>query len=133
MDVVERLELVFKFPEKKPPFMGVVYENEFTGKRLNQSWVNTYGSFSFQIRIEPDLDFLKLTLSQKELGEKYDYLISRFDEPKLKDFLSRTKDLKQINFGHVLKEFDDLKIIKTSVGFRPWVVKVDTVEFFNEH
>ena len=122
-----------KYPENKPPFMGVLYENEFTGKRLNQSWVNTYGSFSFQIRIEPDLDFLKLTLSQKELGEKYDYLISRYDEPKLKDFLNKTKNLKQINFGHVVKEFDDLKIIKTSVGIRPWVVKVDTVEFFNEH
>jgi hypothetical protein len=133
MDVVERLELVFKFPENKPPFMGVVYENEFTGKRLNQSWVNTYGSFSFQIRIEPDLDFLKLTLSQKELGEKYDYLISRFDKNKLIEFLDKTKNLKQVNFGHVVKEFDDLKIIKTSVGFKPWVVKVDNIEFFNEH
>lgn len=113
--------------------MGVLYENEFTGKRLNQSWVNTYGSLSFQIRIEPDFDFLKVTLSQKELGEKYDYLISRYDKNKLTDFLERSKKLKQTNFGHVIKEFDDLKIIKTSVGFKPWVVKVDNVEFFNEH
>lgn len=133
MEIVDRLELVVKFPEKKPPFMGVLYENEFTGRRLNQSWVNTYGKFSYQIRIEPDLDFLKVTLSQKELGEKYDYLISHYDERKLKDFLERTKNLKQINFGHVTKEFDDLKIIKTSVGNKVWVVKVDNVEYFNEH
>lgn len=133
MDVVERLELVMKFPESKLPFMGILYESEFAAKRINQGWVNTYGSYSYQIRIEPDFDFLKVTLSQKELGEKYDYLISRFDEVRLREFLTKTKSFKQINFGHVLKEYDDLKIIKTSVANKLWVVKVDNVEFFNEH
>jgi hypothetical protein len=133
MEVVERLELVVKFPENKPPFMGILYENEFTGKRLNQNWVSTYGSFYYQLRIEPDLDFLKVTLSQKELGEKYDYLISRYDREKLKTFLDRAKKVKQVNFGHVIKEYDDLKIIKTSVSGKVWVLKIDNVEFFDEH
>jgi hypothetical protein len=133
MDVVDRLELVVRFPENKPPFMGILYENEFTGKRLNQGWVNTYGSLFYQVRIEHDLDFLKVTLSQKELGQKHDYLISRFDGDKVKIFLEKTKKVNQINFGHVVMEFDDLKVIKTSVGNKNWVVKVNNVEYFEEH
>lgn len=133
MDVVDRLGLIIKFPERKPPFLGVVYPSSFVASRTNQSWVNTYGSLNFQLRFEPDYGLLKITLSQSELGEKYDYPITIFDEKKVRDFVLKAKNLKQINFGHVIEKEDEHIVVKTSVGNKLWVLKINKVEFFQEH
>jgi hypothetical protein len=131
--MIEKLELVLKFPELKPPFMGVKYEREFTGSRVNQSWVNSYGRELYQIRLEPEGDVIRVTITTEKVANRYTYVISKFNSKKIEEFIGRIGIGQLINFGHVIQIEDELKIIRTSVSNKNWVLQVNKIEFFEEH
>lgn len=113
--------------------MGVKYEREFTGSRVNQAWVNSYGKELYQIRLEPEADVIRLTITTEKVANRYSYLISKFDAKQIENFIGRVGKNQIINFGHVVAVEDNLKIIRTSVSNKNWVLQVNKIEFFDEH
>lgn len=132
MNAVDQLELVIRYPDKKPPYVGILFQSSFTAGRTNQGWVNNYKNYFYQLRIEPLKDCLMITLSQKDYHWKYSYLIHKYDERKIQEFLLKVKNHKYFNFGHVVMEYDNMIPVRTSVNMALWVLKIDNVEFLKE-
>lgn len=125
-------ELVFKYPERKPPFFGIKFDIETEAMRLNQTWINEYNK-EWNIRIEIIGVRLELILySKKEF--KHTYVIYKYDRANLKKFMRELRQNDKINFGHVTENKDGShKVVRTSVNNKVWVLPITKVEIYSEH
>lgn len=126
------VELVFKYPEKKPPFFGIKFDVETEGMMLNQSWVRLKGK-EWNARMEILGKKMELTIySKKEF--RHTYVVNNYDSVSLKKFLRETRQNDKINFGHVTQNSDGShKIIRTGVNNAAWVLPITKIEVLSEH
>lgn len=128
----ELLELIFKLPKDKPPFIGVVFEKEFTAERFNQKWINSYRNDDYKIVFESYNEGLNLRLTSS-IGCNTVYENLKFDKDKLRRFLYLTKSTKRFNFGHVTIKNDKHIVARTSVNGCYCVLKITKVILLTEY
>lgn len=126
------LELITKLPEGKPPYIGIVFEESWKGESLNKIWPETYGKDWYQLRFEVKRDYLELTL-KSNIADRCKYQIQNFNLSKLRFFIEQTRNIPQINFGHLTIWKGQYRQLRTSVNQARWLLGVNKIEFVAEH
>lgn len=117
------MELVFKVPEGKPPFVGVCFESIYDAMALNEHFVHSGPAELFTLAVHPGTR-LKLLLVRNRDFEKATYSDLAFDPEKFRRFRQVTAGCKRLNFGHVVKERSAHKLVKTMHGNKNFVLRV---------
>ncbi len=124
---VGMIEVIFRYPPDKPPYMGVVVSGEFGGM-LNSNWVNDHSDEEWEIRADMVLSSFAITLFCTRLNLKYTYTIPSVNQVQLAKFLEEVKKVETFNFGHV----DIKKGVHTPVRtpfMKPWVLPISSIDF----
>ena len=130
---MKALELILKQPQDKLPFLGILFESSFDGERVNQSIVNSYKTYLYNLELEPiDDDKMNITIREEKMNFKYTYQNVKFDAEKLSKFLQFNKDATLFNFSHIKQEYDKHIVLKTSVNRALYVLKVKEVKLVSD-
>lgn len=119
------MELVFKLPKGKIPFIGVIFQNLYESATLNQDLVNSFKNSNYKIVMEQIKSEINLRLICEEhlLVRFYNGL--KYDKMKLDAWLYLTQKSQQFNFSHLVKEGDKEIVVKTLKNQKLFVLKVE--------
>lgn len=126
------MELILKRPRNKPPFIGILFQDEYEASTLNQSWVNSYNTYLYNITLEPDGKEITLKLSLDGYGLNHRYKNLRHDPEKLYRFLYETKAHGKFNFAHLIMVRDKHTVVSTTVNRALFVLGVKKVTLLIE-
>lgn len=126
------MQLIFKLPEGKPPFIGIRFKETELSKALtlNQDFVNENKNHSFNASINLG-DILCLNLIREDPYKWVRYEGLTYDLHKLKVFRNFTRDARVYNFGHVLDKFGKDELVKTLQEMKPFVLKLNDLKFLD--
>jgi len=123
------MELIFKLPKDKLPFLGIVFESMSQAAKLNSELVDNRQEADYKIKLEPIRDnTINMVLYSFSPTIRKEYKEMRCDLNKMEQWLNLTKYNNAFNFSHLIKEFDREMVVKTSPGFKLWVLKVSKVD-----
>lgn len=126
------MELELKLPDGKPPFIGIIFQNEWDGY-MNKEWADSYHTSLYQLIFEPAGETLKITFSSRNWNFKYTYQPVKYDLDKLKKFMQATKGSRVYNFGHIIWKEGNHKVIRTRANARMILFKIDQVKVVYEY
>src|ERR1035437_7927486 len=122
------MELVFKLPKDKPPFMGIVFENLFEASTLNQDLVNSYKNSEYKIVMEQIKSEINLRLiCEEHLFVKF-YNGLKYNKQKFDAWIYLSKKSPQFNFSHLMREGDKEIVIKTLKNQKLFILKISTLQ-----
>jgi hypothetical protein len=120
------MELVMKLPKDKPPYLGVMFYDDYAAMSKNKGCANNYRDSFFSVLIIPTgrnrID-IKITCG----ASNGSYEDVRCNVDALIRFLYMTKDVKRYNFGHVVEKEGEHKVARTTNN-SPWNLKVNKIE-----
>ena len=124
------IEIVFKQPEGKLPFIGLLYSNAYNGKTDNQDIVNSYKNYTYKLDIEPlkQVNRVNIHLHQPGMNLKAEYKDVSVNFEKLKKFLTINFNAKFFNFGHITVSRNAHELLRTSINSEFWVLKLDEIK-----
>jgi hypothetical protein len=127
---MEELELITLYPADKPPYLGILFTSEFMAQSTNKDSVEQYLDSEYEIFVEAVKgNSVMLHLYRLPTKQTYSYIIKRYDDEKLLFFDMVSKWHQHINFGHVVKENDKLKPVRTLKKEKLYVLKVKTFNY----
>lgn len=132
MDEVKGLELEFKLPFGKPPFIGVRFTEEYQGANANKDLVTKFRNEVYTITLETVGNIINLELSCKGKIDPRRYSKLTYDPEKLTRFL-RVSHGKAINFGHIFSQLSVDAPVRLSKKNEYFVLKVENIEIIHEH
>jgi hypothetical protein len=128
------MELIFKIPPNRLPFIGIRYtENQGRLPHItNRDLIDLPKDTEFEISIVLSEDgkcLLYLICQDPFSRRKYEDL--RIDEHQLKVFKNyiKTNNCTSVNFGHVIKKFDHDKLVQTQPGMKNFVLRINSLQF----
>jgi hypothetical protein len=124
------MELIFKLPANKPPFLGIMYVNAYGAAKDNKNLVEEKRT-GFEIRLIPVAHNIHVRIKSKEEGSVFWYKDLRYNKSKLATWMSYATG--PINFGHVMRELDKDVLVKTLSKKMPFVLKIDRVYIEQEY
>ena len=124
------MELIFKLPKGKPPFIGILFENIFQASTLNQDFVNELQGSIFTIHMEPIAKMNLRLICENPISIRH-YSNLKYDKEKLHAWQKRVSG--QVNFGHLMKVYDTDTIVKTMTKQKNFVLKIERVYFEFEY
>ncbi|MBA3663234.1 MAG: hypothetical protein H0W61_03375 [Bacteroidetes bacterium] len=123
------MELVFKLPDGKPPFIGVVFKSANEAAQVNQDLVNYYKDCSFKLLIETgDTIKLKFICDEPPLSREYRDLT--FNLQKFVSWLHYSEN-KKINFSHIIRQKEKETVVRTLKDNKLFVLSVAKFELLN--
>ena len=126
------MELILKQPVGKPPFIGILFENQFEAEKMHASLINTYHTHLYTVTFEPKGDKLDIKLNcSMNFNNKYKGV--KYDANKLTKFLEVNRDSPIFNFSHIIDNLGTHIVVKSVTNRRLWVLKVEQVEVISEH
>lgn len=126
------MELILKRPKNKPPFIGILFKDEYEASTLNQSWVNSYKDSLYTITFEPEGKDLTLRFSLDGYGLNYRYKNLKHDSEKFFRFMYETKTHGRFNFAHLILVKDKHVVVSTTVNRALFVLGVKKVSLLVE-
>lgn len=124
------VELILKLPANKPPFLGVLYTNIYQASNENKMLVEDKLT-GFEIVLIPAGDKMHLKLKCTDRNLTLWYKDLSYDKTKFDIWIRHTTA--QVNFGHIMQEFDKHVIVKTPAKQIPFVLKIDKVYMESEY
>lgn len=124
------MELILKTPANKPPFIGILFQKDYEAARLNQNLVNNYKNHQYELIIEPTGSLLNLRLYSEDIPFFYQYLGVSYSSDKLKSWYYNNKSNPEFNFSHLSATNDDLKVVRTLIGNKLFVLKIRKILFY---
>jgi hypothetical protein len=119
------MELVMKLPKDKPPYIGVVFTDDYAAASKNKTCANDHKDVFFSLLIIPKS---RNRVDIKLIGEsKGEYTDVRCNVDALIRFLYMTRNVKQYNFGHVVLKGTEHVVAKT-MNKVLWVLKVNKID-----
>jgi len=122
------MKLILKIPDNKPPFIGIQFSNQYDAGRTNAQAVYDIENRLCTIILEPQGHYINLNIKCEDVMMNYTYRDLDYSPEKLKNWLTKTTNSKQFNFGHVTLERDTHKIAKVGSGNKNYVIKVEKIE-----
>jgi len=127
-----KLELVLKRPKDKPPFIGVLFQNEFRAAKFNEWWIlNPNETTNIGLEIEPKKELLELRIVHAYANGSI-YKIQNFHAFELHQFLIYAMSQQLVNFGHVLIK-ENKHIPARTLNDKLWVLKINKITFLREY
>lgn len=127
------MELILKQPENKHPCICILFDNEYEAGRYNQSIINQWQKYPFNIKFESSGSKLDMILKVRDYNFEFKYEDLKYVPDKFYHFLYNTKDSKAFSFCHIILKKDKHEVILTLTNRLLWVLKVDSVEFVEEY
>lgn len=126
------MELVFKLPKGKLPFMGIVFEKEFPAARTNQELVHDYKNCEFIATLEPvNNNQFNLVLKCLDPVLKYEYKNLEFKYDSFLRWMPYA-NASEINFSHLIIKNSEHVVVKTSQQHKLFVIKIRQVSLIGE-
>jgi len=123
-EIKNRMELVLKLPENKPPFLGILFDDSYQACTINKNAVNNYHTSTYHLVLEPMGDKLNLRLTCDSSGLNHLYENVRYNPEKLLKFIYMTKGCNQFNFSHLIRKDGKDTVVKTLSNQRLFVLKI---------
>ena len=128
------MELVFKQPHNKPPFIGILFVNNIEAQRMNMESINDFPTANYEIVFEPKGRKIDITLKLIDSPKSYLYKDIDYDWEKFTKFLKATQLAPLFNFSHIMGNTDlGHEVIRSIVERRLWILKINRVSVFQEH
>lgn len=118
------MELIFKLPENKHPFIGIRFENVKDACTINRDFVEMAKDTRFNASVIPGSTAILNLICENPYSLRV-YRDLKFDHHHLKVFQNRAWNSKAFNFGHVLKKFDHDELVQTLPGLKNFVIKLN--------
>ena len=115
------MELIFKRPDKKLPFLGLLFESEFKASRSNQKVVLAGQPCDMKIDFLGSHVTLRITNNETGFFHMYQEPIS-CDVKKFQVWRESTNQ--PYNFGHIIREYDVDKVVRTQDERKLFVVRI---------
>lgn len=131
-DIFVRMELIFKLPPNKHPFIGILFKSEYEASRLNQAQVQVNNLYYFNVILEPIGDKLNLTIKLDEWLFRYTYEGLEYDPNKLKQFLFNSMGCECYNFSHIVLKNGEHKVVKTLSTQSYFILKIKELKLLQE-
>ena len=128
---MEGMELVFKSPPGKRPFIGVRFAEISKAWTTNPDLIYEYKHLSFTITLEPMGERITLNLRCDEKADVRTYTGLKFDPAQLRRFLNDDAPVK--TFGHVVRPLDKDEPVRVTKTNELFVLKVIEVKLYAEH
>ena len=123
------MQLVFKLPKNKLPFLGIVFDNMGEAMRLNQELVESRKEADYKIKLEPVKDnTVNLLLFCYAPFIRCEYKNLDCDLQKMQQWLSQTRHCNAFNFSHLIKDLDREMVVHTIKQRKLWLLKLSGVE-----
>lgn len=122
------MELVLKLPKGKPPFVGVLFEQEYQGADLNLDLYKAHGHRPYKLVLEPIKLRIHLRLICEDIVTVRFYNGLKYDLQRLNDWMYLTKKAKLFTFGHVVFRDDKHYPVRIHPGNKPFALKVESLE-----
>ncbi len=122
------MELVLKLPKGKPPFVGVLFEQEYHGADMNVDLYKTHGNRAYKLVLEPIKTKINLRLICEEIVTVRFYNGLKYNHERLNDWIYLTKNTSAYTFGHVVFREDKHFSVRVHPGGKPFVLKVESFE-----
>lgn len=127
------MKLVVKLPKGKPPFIGVLFEDNLIAARMNQDLILNFKNCNYQIAFEfiSDKVNLRLVCEDPLIVRFYNNL--EYDPVKVKNWFQHTNNSKLFNFSHIVEEYGEIKLARTFTGAKNIILKINKYSVSNEH
>jgi hypothetical protein len=125
------MELILKQPEAKPPFIGILFSNEYEASKLNQSQVKMNNLY-YRIMLEPKGRTIDIILKLDEWAFTYKYEGLEYNADKLKRWLFNCNGSEYYNFSHLIMKNNQHQVVKTLSTQSFFVLKVNEIKLFQE-
>jgi len=122
------MKLVLKLPKDKLPFIGIQFASNYVASKTNSDLVSMLDKEDCHLILKPyDKHYLNLRLVNKEKFVNREYKQIEYNNETLKRWLEQTKGMKQINFSHVIMDFDKHVVVKISIN-KNFIIKLSKVK-----
>lgn len=125
-------KLIFKYPQRKPPFIGVVFDNNETAV-IAQHLLKEVGQFTLTLRIGryPYMNLGRKSNEPYDHGSRTNYQFVSYEVSDLNAFADVALQSSPVNLGHVLyDEKGNLQIARTAEG-KPFVIRLTKFDLFD--
>jgi hypothetical protein len=126
------MELIFKLPKDKLPFIGLRFPSEYHAFSLNRDLIINFKNSLFNIILEPNGTMINLKLINVDTGNKRVYEALSFEKDKLIRFINNTRHLENFNFGHVVQKYDKDEVVRVSENLKLFVLRVKNLSFLED-
>ena len=117
-----------KMPNKKPPFIGIVFSSVRKACTLNVHLINQPQDIAYTLTLlQPSKEGVEIRLSSDNKKDYVIYQRVKCDVIQLENFLFINKLCQDFNFGHILRDFDRDTVVCTRGMGKPFVLKIKGV------
>ncbi|MGZ7043633.1 MAG: hypothetical protein ACXVHT_01300 [Methanobacterium sp.] len=102
-----------KLPKDKPPFIGILFERDWEGQKLNCDLVEESKHHIYSLEFEICNGHLNLRLMCPDILTVRIYAHLKYDPEKFKAWLYMVKKASTYNFGHVFSVKDQHVLLKS--------------------
>jgi hypothetical protein len=129
------VELIFKRPAGKLPFVGIAFAFSEWGQAqtLNEQIIYDHprGDFSAHIRTARTSAIMSINIRNSHHSWRYEKL--KFNRAELIEFLKNADLESQYNFGHVMRDRDKDSIARANLNGKPFFIQIALLEVIFEY
>jgi len=119
------MELIFKLPKDKPPFLGILFDNVHIACTLNQELLDQEGA-EFNVMFDLLANNLSLRLIGNNPSSFYIYHDLKYDKDKFKQWLHYVKPDTRLNFSHLLMVKERHTVVTTIRERKLFILKIES-------
>lgn len=121
------MELTLKMPNKKPPFIGIVFTSVREAASLHEDLVNKPIDGLYQLTFIGSSKGIKVRISCDKAKHFFIYDQVKYDPVQLENFLYINRKCQDYNFGHILRDFERDTLVCTRERYIPFLIKIHGV------
>lgn len=126
------MELVLKNPKDKPPFIGILFDDQSTFKERqeNKEFVDEYKRLwmtretEFTIQFEPYTTHVNIQLFCSNPISIRSYKLVRYNPEKLEEWWRANRFIGIFNFGHIVLNQNKHEVVKTQPKMNLFVLPI---------
>jgi hypothetical protein len=130
------VELVLKNPKDKPPFIGILFDDQstFSDRQQNREFVDEYKRLwmtretVFKVQFEPYTTHVNIQLFCSNPISIRNYQKVKYNPAKLEEWWRLNRFIRIFNFGHIILNNNNHEVIKTEPKMNLFVLPVTRID-----
>jgi hypothetical protein len=129
------MELVLLLPDKKPPFVGVLYAEKDKRAYLNHDLIHVHGDIAFNLLFEAMQQHVNIQISCEPVKIMRNYTHLKYDPQLLKEWLNGVQVSKAtyIVFSQLIQKNGKMEPIKTQYANKPFRLVIQNCQLLSSY
>jgi hypothetical protein len=125
------MELDFKLPKGKPPFIGIRFNNSYAAAYTHHEMADEFRNHLLDMTIDRQGKGVDIKIMLDKPMQIWKYYGVKCDLKKLELFLAIPAN--QWSFGHMIRPFDTDEIVRTTPNNKLFALKLKGIRMLNEY